>query len=140
MIERCENPNNAHAADYGGRGISVCERWRHDFQAFLADMGRRPNGMSIDRINNDGNYEPGNCRWATNKEQASNRRYCVMLTHNGETMTASDWARRVGIKPSTMLARLRAGCSHVDAITRPTKRGGPWSKNPRPLRGADANA
>ena len=121
MIDRCCNAKHKRFALWGGRGISVCDSWRHSFEAFLADMGRKPSsGHSIDRYpNNDGNYEPGNCRWATAKEQSTNRRGLRLLEICGETLTASDWAKRKGIDVRLVLERINRGWSSFDAVNKP---------------------
>ncbi len=94
MRSRCRSPKDKAYPHYGGRGIQVCERW-NDFSNFLADMGRRPRkGMELDRINNDGNYEPGNCRWVTSVENGRNKRSNRKITHNGETLCLTEWAQR----------------------------------------------
>lgn len=117
MIARCENPNNKQFKDYGGRGISVCKRWRDDYAAFLSDMGRRPDGCTIDRINNDGNYEPGNCKWSTKMQQMANTRRAKMISFNGETAHVSEWARRFGLDYKLVHLRLKRGWSIEKALT-----------------------
>lgn len=108
MITRCTNPNVAHFKDYGGRGITVCDRWRTSFENFYADMGPRPSpGHSVDRRNNDRGYSPDNCRWATQEEQCGNKRNNVMLTFNGQTHCLSKWSRLLGFKSGTMHVRRR---------------------------------
>ena len=120
--DRCYNPNNRDYAMYGGRGIAVCKRWRESSAAFLADMGPKPSPEhSIDRIDNDGDYSPENCRWATPAEQARNRKSSRLLTHNGETMTVAEWAERLAIKPGTLSMRLSYGWSVEKAVTTPVK-------------------
>lgn len=100
MRNRCENPNVKQWKDYGGRGITVCERWRSSFEAFLADMGERPEGMTLDRRDNDGNYEPGNVKWSTRSEQAANRRGFKHMTTRLELQllmaSSNDWPALVG--------------------------------------------
>lgn len=108
MRQRCMNPRNAKYSEYGARGIKVCERW-NDFSKFLADMGAKPAGHSLDRIDNDGDYAPENCRWATAEVQANNqrtRRDAHWLEHEGERRTVAEWARIKGIKPVTLYARI----------------------------------
>ena len=112
MRGRCNNPNNQDYHSYGGRGIAVCERWDHSLEAFLEDMGRRPTPeYSIDRIQNDGNYEPGNCQWATPTQQARNTRKNVHLSVNGEDKILCDAARELGLPPETIMARIKRGVS-----------------------------
>jgi len=117
MRARCNNPNNTDFHLYGGRGISVCERW-NDFSAFLCDMGERPDGMSIDRINVDGDYTPENCRWADAKTQANNKRNNVVVEYCGEKLTLQEWEEKTGIKRETIQYRLKAGWSLDDALNR----------------------
>lgn len=123
MIRRCEAPVDIGFKNYGARGISVCQRWRDSFEAFLEDMGERPSKKyEIDRYpNNDGNYEPGNCRWATRTEQARNRRSNTMLTHDGKTMCISEWAESLGWNQGQILNRLYLGWSVDDALTTPIR-------------------
>lgn len=120
MRQRCENPKNKSFRDYGGRGISVCARWQ-SFENFIADMGKRPSkNHSIERINNDGNYEPSNCRWATRAEQAINKRNNRYLTHNGETRLICEWAEITGIPRKTIITRIdQQNWNIADALTIP---------------------
>jgi hypothetical protein len=107
MKQRCLNPAGVNFHRYGGRGIRVCAEWLTSFDAFYRDMGPAPSpGHSVDRIDNDGNYEPRNCRWATSAEQARNKSTNRLLTLNGETLTASDWSRRTGISIGAISYRL----------------------------------
>ncbi len=111
MRLRCGSPRNKSFDNYGGRGIRVCDRWLESFEAFLGDMGRRPSPKhSIDRIDVNGNYEPGNCRWATRTEQGRNRRNNTRVTFDGREQTISEWAQERGISEGTISARLRHGC------------------------------
>lgn len=118
MHNRCKNPNVAAYPDYGGRGIVVCERWQ-EFENFFADMGERPEGMSLDRIDNDGPYSPENCRWATRFEQAHNKRNLHLVTAFGRTQTISDWSRETGVKLGTIWQRLASGWAPETAVTSP---------------------
>lgn len=116
MITRCSCPKIRGYQNYGGRGISVCERWK-TFANFFADMGPLPGtGWSIDRIDNNGNYEPGNCRWATRKEQSRNKRTTVNVTIAGRTLCLADWADETGLKVWVVNSRYQAGDRGHDLI------------------------
>lgn len=125
MRDRCNNPANKHYRHYGGKGVRVCARW-DDFTLFVADMGERSPGTSIDRKNNDGNYEPSNCRWATTHEQAEHTSRSRLLTAAGRTMIMSAWARELGINPTTIIGRLRRGWSEEETCTLPKQH--KWSR------------
>lgn len=122
MLDRCSSPRPKLRAVYGDRGIRVCARWLSSFEAFLADMGERPEGMTIDRVDNSAGYDCGkcedcaargvtktNCRWATGVEQQNNRRSNRLITIGDRTMTIADWCRERGIKYTTARRRLDAG-------------------------------
>jgi hypothetical protein len=125
MIARCTRPRYKAFADYGGRGITVCDRWLHDFPAFLADVGRAPSpSHTLGRIDNDGTYQPGNVRWETRSEQNNNRRVTVRLTVRGVTKPLAVWADETGIARRTLHTRLaREGC-HDQILRRPAGRWG----------------
>ena len=119
MYTRCFNSKSISYKDYGAKGITICERWR-TFENFFADMGEKPRGLSIDRIDVSGNYEPSNCRWATNIEQARNKRTNRLISAFGETKTLSAWAESTGLSRNCIEARIdRSGWSVEDALTRP---------------------
>lgn len=109
---RCENPGDKSYQRYGGRGIQVCERWSKTggLRNFIEDMGPKPSPRhSIDRIDNNGNYEPGNCRWASSEEQDNNRRDNIWIEYNGERHTAAQWERIIGLRRKSIYGRLKNG-------------------------------
>lgn len=118
MRQRCYNPKIKHWNKYGGRGISICKRW-DEFENFLADMGEKPEGKSLDRIDVNGNYEPDNCRWATQKTQQRNRRDNNTLTYQGETLTLQAWSEKTGITFEALRGRYRKGWPAELALTLP---------------------
>ena len=120
MIARCYNPKATGYANYGGRGIVVCDRWRKDFAVFLGDMGSRPSRQhTLDRKDNDGDYTPENCEWRGRKAQARNRRNSRLIDFDGATRTVTEWGERTGIRASIIFARLRRGWDTNRALTEP---------------------
>lgn len=123
MISRCTNPNTAVYANYGGRGIEVCSEWKESFKAYhdyvtqLSDYGT--SGYTLDRIDNDGNYEPGNVRWASPADQTRNSRHSRLITHDGRTQCLRDWANELGIGESVIDSRIRRGWTIERALTTP---------------------
>jgi len=116
MLQRCHNPSNRQYGNYGGRGIRVCSRW-FSFAAFLEDVGERPPGTSLNRIDNDGNYEPGNVSWATRFEQANNQRKNRFLNVGGQRHTVAEWARLLNISYRLIHQRLNRGYSPERALS-----------------------
>jgi hypothetical protein len=121
LRSRCNNPNDPDFKNYGGRGIKCCERW-NNFEMFLEDMGEKPEGFSIDRINVDGNYEPDNCRWATSSQQGNNRRNNITITYNNETHTLAEWAKRLGFAYELLLTRYNRNWTTERMLTTSTNK------------------
>lgn len=122
MIQRCTNPRDKEYPLYGGRGIGVCERWLTNFEAFFEDMGIRSPDGELDRINNDRSYEPGNCRWASRRQQALNTRANRLLSYNGKTQTMLEWATTAGLNYQTLSTRLNLGWSVARALETPVRK------------------
>lgn len=117
MIDRCYNPNNKKFANYGGRGIRVCDEWRNDYSAFIRDMGRSHGDCkTIERKDYDGDYAPGNCKWASWKEQQNNRNNNHILTFEGQELNITQWAEKLGLKPATLHQRIHRGWTTDEAI------------------------
>lgn len=115
MLTRCRNEKSDNYKYYGGKGIDVCERWG-SFDNFLVDMGLRPNGTTLDRKDNNGNYEPNNCVWSTKAEQMKNRSNSVFVELSGIRLTVTDWAKRLGLPRSTIMLRLKRGFPEAQVL------------------------
>lgn len=116
MKQRCLNPNATGYERYGALGIKICDRWL-SFDNFYADMGDRPEGMTLDRIDNSGNYEASNCRWATKLEQNTNQRTNVRIEFDGEVKVLSQWAKEIGVTPSTVAKRIKRGANREEIFS-----------------------
>jgi hypothetical protein len=120
MVARCGNTKSKDWPGYGGRGITVCERWQ-DFFKFAEDMGKRQPGLTLERLDNDGGYEPSNCKWATPLEQGRNRRNNVFIEFNGNRLTVAEWARRTGLPATTIDQRVRRGWTSERTLLTPRR-------------------
>ncbi len=136
MRSRCENPKNERYHRYGGRGIRVCDPWRKSFETFLSDMGSCPPGMSIDRKDNDGDYEPENCRWATELEQANSRSNNRRIEYMGQVRTLAEWSRELKMEYGRLQSRLDRGWSVEMAFDKRIKRRQKPKKKPSAKRRA----
>ena len=124
---RCFNPNHKRYSDYGGRGISMCDRWKNSFEDFLADMGSRPTAKhSLDRIDNNADYSPKNCKWSTKAEQDNNKRNNHLITIDDVTLTIAQWAKKMGFGKKVIGDRLKLGWSEFDAVMTPVRQ---YAKN-----------
>jgi len=127
MKTRCLNKNRKQWSDYGGRGISICDRWLYSFQNFVADMGPKPTKHhTLDRIENDKGYSPDNCKWSTRLEQNRNRRTDILYTFNGKTLNRVEWAKLYNMSYFTLVHRLKIGLSIEESLTNPIR-----IRNPR---------
>ena len=118
MVTRCTNPNASDYPRYGGRGITICQEW-YQYESFKQDMGPRPEGHTLDRIDNNGNYTPANCRWATSTQQARNTRSTVIIEHKGVSKCTAEWAEDLDMPVATLAARLSKGWSIEKALETP---------------------
>jgi hypothetical protein len=121
MRDRCYNKSDKRYNCYGGRGISVCDRWLDSFENFFTDMGEAPKNMSIDRINVNGNYCPENCRWATSEQQGNNTRTNHFLELGKERLTIAQWSRKTGIGTATIIKRIALGWPINDVLCKPVR-------------------
>jgi hypothetical protein len=133
-VRRCHVPSDANYLYYGGRGIRMCDRWRSSFLAFVADMGQRPEGAQLDRINNDLGYEPDNCRWTSPKGNTNNRRTTAFVEWQGRTVAIGDLAAEHGLKRDVLNSRLRLGWTVERAVTTPVGPHGGDYRLPAPER------
>jgi hypothetical protein len=124
MVQRCENKRHPSYKDYGARGIKVCEEWRADRMSFInwALANGYASGLSIDRIENDDGYRPGNCRWTDTKTQANNKRSSRLIVINGDTKPLNEWLEQHNVPRRTFYERVDAGWSEIDAITKPLRK------------------